>query len=213
MLSNGLTGKLYEACEWIMKLAYVNILWVCFSLLGIIVLGFFPATAAMFAVVRKWVMKETDIAVFKTFWSVYKKEFVSSNVLGFIVFVIGYVLYIDLQYFPDSSSALSQFIYFPLLIVFFVYLLMLLYVFPIFVHYDIKVLQVIKNASLIVVMNPLSNIIMVAGSAVVYYVMTSLPGLIPFFGGSALSFVTMWCSYRAFAKVQGKQERYKKPNY
>ncbi|MBS4177478.1 YesL family protein [Lederbergia citrea] len=36
-------------------LDYVNLPWISF---GLIVLGFFPATAAMFTVIRKWMMKE-----------------------------------------------------------------------------------------------------------------------------------------------------------
>ncbi|WP_084028990.1 YesL family protein [Bacillus sp. J33] len=62
-----------------MRLVYLNLLWIAFSLLGIVLFGFFPATAAMFSVVRKWIMGETDVRVFKEFWQTYRKEFWKAN--------------------------------------------------------------------------------------------------------------------------------------
>lgn len=76
---NGFVGVLYRTSEWIMRLVYLNLLWIAFSLLGIVLFGFFPATAAMFSVVRKWIMGETDVRVFKEFWQTYRKEFWKSN--------------------------------------------------------------------------------------------------------------------------------------
>jgi uncharacterized membrane protein YesL len=210
MLQNGWTGTIYRTCEWFMRLAYVNILWICFSLFGLILFGFFPATAAMFAVIRKWIMKETEIPVFKSFLAAWKKEFLASNILGFILFTIGYLLYADFLYLQENTGSLFQLAYYPLLIVFFIYVLVVFYVFPVFVHYDIKIFQVIKNAFFIVMLNPLANIMMIAGALGVYFVMIALPGLIPLFAGSVLTYVLMWCSYHAFIKMQRKHDQNKK---
>ncbi len=70
----------YRICTWIMRMAYVNLLWVAFSLLGLGIFGFFPATAAMFVVIRKWLSSEQDIPVFKTFWNAFKTEFIKINI-------------------------------------------------------------------------------------------------------------------------------------
>ena len=78
----GFMRGVYSVSEWVMKFTYVNILWITFSILGLFVLGLFPATTAMFAVIRKWVLKLPDIPTFKTFTSAYKKEFLKSNVIG-----------------------------------------------------------------------------------------------------------------------------------
>lgn len=77
-LSNGF----YRFCEWVMRLAYLNLLWIGFSLAGAVVFGLAPATAAMFAVTRQWVMGNTDIPVFQTFFQTFKKEWAKSSVLG-----------------------------------------------------------------------------------------------------------------------------------
>ena len=84
-----------------MKITYVNILWIFFSIAGLVVLGIVPSTVALYGVIRKWVMKETEVPVFKTFFNIYKTEFVKSNVLGILMGIIGYVLFFNLVYIID----------------------------------------------------------------------------------------------------------------
>jgi uncharacterized membrane protein YesL len=190
-----------------MRFAYLNILWVCFTLSGLIVFGFFPATVATFAVTRKWLMGEHDIPVFKTFWSTYKSEFLKSNLLGLTLVAIGCILYMDYRISVDSVSILGKILFIPLLVFIFLYCLLLLHIFPLFTHYDIKVFHVIKNAFLMMVLYPLSTIMMVISSIVAYFAITLLPGLIPFFGVSGLSFLLTWCAHYAYAKNQQKEKR------
>lgn len=206
MEMNGLTNGLYNFCQWITRLVYVNILWGLFMILGFIIFGFFPATTAMFAVVRKWIMGDVELPVFTTFWTIYKKEFWKSNLLGLIFCISAYVLYIDYLFLQGTMSGLSKIISFPLLLLTLLYLLMLLYVFPIYVHYDIKVWQVFKNSLLLMLLNPLITIVMLIGCIIIYLLMTAVPGLIPVLGGSAFTFVLMGPAYFVFTKNQQKRE-------
>lgn len=203
--STGSMGGFYTLANWIMRLAYVNILWIVFSFVGIIILGFFPATTGMFSVIRKWVQGDSDIPIFTTFWDSYKKEFLKSNLLGLILSLIGYIIYIDFVFLRQGVDGFLQFTYYPLLIVILLYFLVLLYVFPVFVHYEINIFQVIKNAFLLMIMSPLITIMMIVGLVISFYVMRALPGLTPFFTGSILAYVIYWSVNFAFAKV----ERYK----
>lgn len=50
----GWRGTLYRYMDWGMRLAYINILWLGGIILGLGVVGFFPATVAMLSVIRKW---------------------------------------------------------------------------------------------------------------------------------------------------------------
>lgn len=70
---NGFIDGYYRFAVWITRFAYLNLLWIAFSLVGLGVVGFFPATAAMFAVVRKWVHGEKDIPVFQVFGKTIKR--------------------------------------------------------------------------------------------------------------------------------------------
>ena len=205
MQMNGAIGGFYRLCDWIMKLAYINILWISFSLLGLIVFGLFPATAAMFVIVRKILMDKDEIPILKTFWESYKSEFLKSNILGLILIITGYILYIDILFLRNTTGFINL-LYYPTLVLALGFVLTLLYVFPTFVHFDQRILQVIKNAFVIMLMNPLSTVLMVIGSFAVYLLMTTIPGLIPLFSGSILSFVIMWASFFAFSRLKKIQD-------
>ncbi|WP_188454907.1 YesL family protein [Virgibacillus oceani] len=205
-METGLMGSIYRFSDWVTKLFYVNLLWVAFSLLGLIAAGFFPATAAMFSVVRKWVLSETDIPVFKTFWTVYKQEFAKSNVLGYILSIAGYILYLDLMITKDAANPLLQLAYYPLLLVIVIFLLTACYIFPVFVHFETKLLQVFKNAFLIMITHPVISILMGIAAVVIYLINYLVPILIAVFGGSIFAFVVMWYCHFAFVKVQNQKE-------
>jgi uncharacterized membrane protein YesL len=205
MQMNGVLGGFYRLCDWVMKLAYINILWILFSILGLVVFGLFPATTAMFAIVRKMLMGEDDVPVFRTFWTAYKNDFIKSNLLGLTMVISGYILYIDLA-FLRTTTGLLNLLYYPTLMICLGFILTAFYVFPTFVHFEIKLLQVIKNAFIIMLMNPISTILMVMGSVAVFFLMTTIPGLIPIFSGSFLAIVLMWSSFFAFSKIKQNQE-------
>ncbi|UOQ45802.1 YesL family protein [Halobacillus salinarum] len=191
--------------EWIVKFAYLNLLWFCFSLLGGIVLGVFPATTAMFAVVRQWLLGETEIPVFKRFWKFYKQDFLRSSLLGYVLFAVGFTLYVDFMLLDQSENSF-RWLHFLLLILSSIYVLTLLYAFPVFVHYQMKVFQVLKTAFLVMVISPLSTIMMIAGTLIIYIVILYSPSFLPIFSASLLSFLIMWAAVLSFQKIDKKNK-------
>lgn len=199
-------GGFYSFMESVTRFLYVNILWIGFSLLGLILFGFFPATTAMFTVVRKWIVKGTDIPIFTTFWKTYKTEFIKSNILGLILCIIGYILYLDLSIVRDTENSLIHLAYYPLLLVILIYALSVLYVFPVFVHFETKFLYVLRNALLITITHPLLTFLMGITVVIVYIITFFVPILILLFAGSITAFILMWYSNFAFIKVQQKKQ-------
>ncbi|WP_077623350.1 YesL family protein [Sediminibacillus massiliensis] len=195
--------------EWIVKFAYVNLLWVCFSLLGGIIFGLFPATTAMFAVVRKWLLGEADTPVLPTFWRFYKQDFIKSNLLGFILTAVGYTLYLDYQLLDQAGVGTFHWLHYLLLILTSMYILTLLYAFPVFVHYELNVLQVLKTALFVMIVSPLSTIMMIAGTIILYVVILKFPGFLPIFGASLVSFLAMSSAYISFQNIDRKNKTYK----
>ena len=197
---------LFTLTEWIARFAYVNLLWICFSVLGLVVFGFFPATVSMFTVIRKWIMGESDIPVFRTFWNTFKKEFLRSNGLGIVLTLLAGLILFDLNYMKVDNGNFLQLIHIPLYLLIFAILLTVLYIFPVYVHYNVKFIQLFKNAFYIMLINPLSNIVMLIGMAATLFVMRVLPGLFLFFGGSITSGIIMVSCYLAFQKLEKKQK-------
>src|SRR5690625_821087 len=139
MRANGLMGSFYHISEWVMRFLVTNLLWFIFNLpivylavhlimvenmselvmvtITIAVLMpfiFIPATVAMFAVTRKWVMKEIDIPIIRSFWSYYKENYLRSMLGGLILDVIWIIYVLDYYYFMvlNSESYSSTLLFF-----------------------------------------------------------------------------------------------------
>nr|WP_263324413.1 YesL family protein [Neobacillus sp. Marseille-Q6967] len=195
---------LYALTEWITRFAYVNLLWVGFSLMGLVLFGISPATVAMFTVIRKWIMGESDIPVFGTFWDTFKKEFLRSNGLGIVLALLAGIIYIDLYFMKIGNSL--QLTHIPLYLIIFAIIMTVLYIFPVYVHYNVTVVQLFKNSFFIMLVNPVSNIMILIGFVAAIFVMKFLPALLFFFGGSISAGIIMAACYLAFQKIEKKQK-------
>ncbi|MFC0470672.1 YesL family protein [Halalkalibacter kiskunsagensis] len=190
---------MFERSPWYMRLGtfafnlvLLNLLWFFFSLLGVFVLGFFPATAALFAVLRQIIMEDEDTSVLKLFWSKFKSEFFMSNVIGYLVLSVGVILYVDIKVLQLLDNNILQLALASITVVIgIVYLLTLLYIFPLFVHFNLTFLQYPKHALILAVAKPFQTIMMIGGLAIVLFLYMNFPVLILVFGMSLISFVMM----------------------
>lgn len=199
-------GKyMFSLTEWITKFAFLNILWLFFSAVGLVAFGLFPATVGMFAVIRKWLMGDGDIAVFHYFWKIYKKEFIKANIIGLIIVCLAFIVYVDLYFMKTNTTLTLMLLHIPLYLFMLAFTLTVLYLFPVYVHYEANVIQVFKNAFLIMIIHPLHNIGMVAGITITIFIGSFIPGLIFFFGGSFIAYLIMGTTYNTFERVKKKK--------
>lgn len=201
---NSTRGFIYSITEWITRFAYINLLWIVFSLLGGVVLGFFPATIAMFAVTRQWLRGNTDEPVLKSFWEYYRKDFWKSNLVGSFVAGIAALIAIDILFIQSNGSTGLGWTNIPLFAFMLLFLMFLFYLFPTFVHFDIKAGKVIKNAFLIMLVNPFSSFVILLCLVPLFFIMQLVPALAVIFGGSLYAFITMWVSLHVFDRAQQK---------
>lgn len=200
-MEQGLIGKIYQVCVWIMRLAYVNILWVAFTILGLFAFGIGPSTTAMFAVTRKWLMGEKEIAIFPTFWESYRSEFVTSNVLVAILLVVGWVLYIDYRILLDLEGRIYSILSIGLLSLMVIYIFIFLFIFPVLAHYKLKTLQYIRQTFLIVISSPFRMLLTAVCTMLFMIILYKIPGLIPLYSGSIMSFMIMYVASKIFKKI------------
>ncbi|BDG47547.1 YesL family protein [Parageobacillus sp. KH3-4] len=213
MRSSWLEGRIYGICEWITRLAYVNILWGLFTLAGAIILGVAPATVALFTVVRKWLLfSDNDVPIFKTFLNTYKKEFWRANKIGLFIGFVSYVLYIDFLYIANVREAFQLAFSVFLFVILVFYAITLLYLFPIYVHYELRFLQYVKYSFFIGMANPLMTLTMFLSIILLTVLFMYIPGLIPFFSVSSFSVVLMWCALKVFRKIEEKQNAINRSN-
>lgn len=207
MQFSGVAGGLYRVGNWIIRLVSLNVLWLLFSFLGLFIFGLFPATVAMYEVVRKWIRGYSDIPTFHTFWKSYRSSFLKANILGLMLCAIACIIYIDylfLHTLTGWSAVLLNTILISALILFSV---VVLFVFPVFAHYELKTWQYIKVSIIIGVSYPIQTILMLLGAVSLYAIVVIIPGFFLFFA-SALSYFIMWIAYTTFIKIEKKKNQY-----
>ncbi|KHF40224.1 YesL family protein [Halalkalibacter okhensis] len=207
MEMNGFMGSFYRASVFISRLAYINILWIMFTLMGLVIFGFMPATVAMFAVTRKWINGSGDFPLFRTFWGYYKSEIVKSNVFGVFFVFIGYILYMNFILVPEQVLWMTVLRYI-FLVISIVYLITLLTFFPTYVQLNLKGTNYLKTSLLLGLAYPQYVVLMVAGIVGIQWVMMFLPGLIPFFAASLICYVLTWVMNIVFKNVEKKNQQY-----
>jgi uncharacterized membrane protein YesL len=208
--------------EWAAKIAGINLLWILFNLpiayltlslftvkemweisfliMTIAVLVpfiFFPATTAMFGIVRKWVMKE-EVPIIRFYWKYYKENYKRSLVGGLIFSVLWAIVGVDYYYFHTRIYLVSYLFLFLM-----VWLLIItLFFFAHTVHSDTKFGQGLKNAFILSMANPIYSIGVAVSSIVILYVsFTKLTFLLPFFTGAAISFLAFFAYNKVFTNI------------
>lgn len=188
---------------WMMRLAYANLLWVVFTLLGLIVVGLFPATMALTAVIRKFIQKE-EVSIFQTFWTAFRSSFFIANGLGWFFSIAAFIFYVDYLFIQQQAQgAYLMPLFFGMFVV---YLATLLFIFPVYVHYELSFYQTIKQSVIIALTNPLEVLLIMVSILVFCLLMLLLPGIIPMFFGSGITGIVVLFCLRAFEKVKHKEQ-------
>ncbi|WP_087972299.1 YesL family protein [Oceanobacillus rekensis] len=206
MEHTGLMGGFYRLSEWITRLAYVNLLWILFSLLGGILLGVVPATVALFTVTRRWVRNDEDVPVFDVFWQAYRSNFIKSNLLGLVLAFGGAILFVyfdNLHLLPAQLTQILRVVLFSFILL---YGIIIVFIFPVYVHYKVGTLHYIKNALIIGLTFPHYAIVMILSLALLTMLFQFVPILIFVFGGSFSSLLIMSLAYNVFKKIEIKQK-------
>ncbi|SDI80119.1 YesL family protein [Alteribacillus bidgolensis] len=226
-MRGGLLGGLYQVSEWVSRFAVINLLWLIFNLpivfviismlfaehtgevfiltIPLIVLSpflFFPATAAMFASVRDWVIKKDYISLMKSFWNYYKENYKRSLLGGFILTGLWITWAVEYYYLSEVSVPL-MFTFMIMGMVLFVYSINF---FSMMAHYHLKLRTLLKKTFIITIGSPVLFLTVLLGSSLIIYVSVNGPlFFIPFFTGSLAAFISFSAFYRLYLKLAEKQ--------
>ncbi len=174
-------------------------------MIGIIVVGIFPATAAAFTIARKWITGDTDIGIFSNFLLAYRQSFKEANILGYVLLLFGYILYLDFLFITLAPNQYVTLLTIPFLFILILFVLTTIYVYPVYVYYDMKVFQTLKSAFFIMLLNPLSTLTMLLGLLGILYILWNFQGLAIFFSMGVICVALMMPAHRAFLKIHKKQ--------
>jgi uncharacterized membrane protein YesL len=193
-------GKLYRTMEFIMNAFILNLVWlvICLPILTI-----FPATTALFAVVREW-QKQKDIQVFSAFLCHFKANFKQSFVLGVLWLVATILLIGDIIFTIQLESGIKYVLFSFFFLISIIYIFVSITIFPVLVHYQVSWKDAIKNAMLLSIGNPhfvLLSLVMIAGTAgLIFYFPAA--SMLAFSGAAYLNYALVSKGFHKEKKVQ-----------
>lgn len=223
---SGIMGSFMKWSEWIMKFLVTNLIWLLFNfpilyfaldmffersmeklymlLLTILLMlpwFFFPATTAMFAVVRRWVVGKEDGRLLHSFWKYYKQNYVRS-LAGSFVFLALWLLWI-VNYrlsMVETGSGLYYF-YIAVAIVFTAFTN---YFFADTVHFEIKLLSSLRKALFMALFHIHYTLGAAAASFIAIFILYKIHPIFVFlFSGSTVAYIYFFAYHQIFLKAKG----------
>ncbi len=197
MASGGFGFKAYTLFDTLVWIACLNVLWIVFTVLGGVVLGFGPSTAAAQVLVRDKV-RGGAAPLARRFAKEYARNFGKGNALGLPLAAVGAALTLNWGYFSAGWDLGSQIASAGVLMVALFGVGVACYLFPMFARYSLSVPQYFLMSSRFAMRHLAGTVILLFVTAAALFVCRSIPGLIPFFGIGAWLYVTGWLCDRFF---------------
>lgn len=192
-----LDSKAYRALEFFYELLVLNLLWLATSLP---VVTLFPATAAMFAVVRDRI-REKEPALVRSFYAHFRANFKQSLWIGLVWTLLGGLLVLDIY----LAGRMPPTVKLPMLLVLsflgVLYLFGTIYLFPVMVNYELKWMAVLRNALLLSVSQlPTTLLCLLVMAAAVLAVQLFYYALLIL--GSVTAYLVYMLCEKSFRKVE-----------
>lgn len=199
-----LDGVLMRVLSAITRFIHLQLIWILFTIIGLVIGGIFPATFAMFALTRKWIREHTDDPIFKIFKNFYKESFVKANFFGWFMTLLSFSIYFYFNWFSELTGGMSVVLNAFLLFLAIIFLIVALFLIPVYVHFDIDVLNVFKFSLTTALSYPLHTVAMIIILIVFWYLLMFLPIIFLFIGFSVLAFILMTIANAAFERIDRK---------
>jgi uncharacterized membrane protein YesL len=142
-------NKLYKTMDFLKNIFLLNTLWL---LMCIPIVSIFPATTAMFAVLREW-KTEGDIQVLSTYFRFLKENFKQGFFIGVVWLVFTSLLLGDFIITNQLNSNVKYVLFSLFFLLTIVYLFVTIMIFPVMAHYRVSWKGAIKNAFLLSIAN------------------------------------------------------------
>lgn len=198
---NKLTDFYMEFSDFVI----LNLLWIGGTILGGVILGWAPSTVALLTIMRDKIQHtESGASTVKRFFRLYKSEFKNANYIGIILTLLFAMSYINKKNFDLQP----EFIFSVLSIISICIIIFLfgicLYVFPLYVHYNIPMKQYIPKAATFLVLRPIVTILLALWCWLMFSGIHLIPGLVPVLFFSVFAYGNMAITYQFFMRNEDR---------
>ncbi|XAS71449.1 DUF624 domain-containing protein [Micrococcaceae bacterium Sec5.1] len=197
MTAGGFGFRAYTFFDTLLWIACLNMLWIVFTVLGGVVLGAGPSTAAAHILIREKVQGNA-VPLMRRYAKEYFKNFGKGNALGVPVLVVAASLALNWGYFSAGWDLGSQVASAAILLAVLFAAGTLCYLFPMFARYELTIPQYFLMSSRFAMRHLAGTVILLFVTAAAVFACRSLPGLVPFFGVGSWLYLTGWLCDRFF---------------
>jgi uncharacterized membrane protein YesL len=199
-LDSTIDSKLYRATQLFVNLFLLNLLWL---LVCIPIVTIFPATAALFGVIRSWVTKK-DTRVWKPFFQTFKEHLKQHFIFGSIWILLGGLFILDFRLIQNLSEGIQFPLFIFLVFIVILYLFTSIFLFPTMVHFQQQGwLELVKNSLLLSV----SHLFITVGCLLAMFGLIVLALSFPFLlliVASLISYIVFTLCNFSFRKMEAK---------
>jgi uncharacterized membrane protein YesL len=200
-LNNGILNKFHSLSTWISNLAYINILWLTFTLLGGVLLGIFPATIAMFFIIKRMFLEKSDFNIIKEFTILYKKEFKKSNLLFFPFILLAIIVAADIRFISSLDFAFNSLVVKLFYVLLFLLAMIFLYSLVVYIYGARGKKEIFKSSLYILFNNPMTNLYILTGLLLLHFLTLKVAGLSLLFSGSVFSLIVLMIVQKTAKKL------------
>lgn len=144
-----------------------------------------------------------NIPVFKTFWTVYKKDFVKTNGIGLVFAAFIYIQITSFRVLFSQENIVYNIASFGVIAILILLAIVLTYFFPIYVHFNLRTFDYFKWPLVIGIIHPLLTVVLILGLGTVYYLINeTFPQILYFFGGSVGAYLISLGASQTFQKYE-----------
>jgi len=187
--------------EWIWRLALLNLLWIGLTLAGGVIFGLFPATGAVYVVMRRWfVHPETrDQSSIRAMTAAWREGFWRVNALGWALTVVGALLAYGLWLSIGNPGLAGSVAFYGIVIVATMFCAMLIHLPFVAAHLEAGGIRLIRAAWMLALAQPFATLALAALFVGLSYIQAAVPALLLFASLSPLALVTTILDLRTFA--------------
>ena len=188
----GWSSRLREAADTVAWVAGLNLLWIAFTLAGLVVLGAAPASAAAATVARRRLRGESKPLV-RAFASAWRAEFIPANRLLLPMVAVDGLLVANWVYYSQQEGALAGLVAIASVVGMVLALAAGAVLVTMRAHYDVAGGDY-RTAAKWISLNPGSLLLLAVTATLIGAVTAFIPGLLPFLSiGAWLTVSTALC--------------------
>lgn len=202
-MAQGTMKGFHSIFEWVIKLAYINILWILFTLIGLGLGGVGPATVSVFTVIRKYLRRETGFSIWKEFTQTYWRNFWRANQLMVVMIPLYIFIYMDFKFIRllPNRFFIDKVVFPGVFMLSILVLILTCYLFAVYVHFNLSFWTNFKLAIIIAGIFPLQTIIILLGLFVFSIIVFVFPAVSLFYLMSVPALIIQASALEGFRKV------------